>query len=393
MLQANLNANYLDGLSPGSFWMVGGNSPGATGVLGTRNNYPLEFKVNDSRALRLEPGIYSPNIIGGYSGNWVTSGVSGATISGGGDDSVLNRVTDENGTVAGGVQNQAGDNAGTTYDKQYATVGGGYFNTASGYGATVSGGYANTASGDRATVGGGYGNLANGQYATVSGGLNNVAAGSTSFAAGNRSRALQPGAFVWADNNNFDFPSTASNQFRVRSTGGAQIVLAIDGSGNPAWTCSVYPGSTWQCSSDRNLKENLTVVSGQDVLARVADMPVYTWSAKGVDPSILHMGPMAQDFYAAFGLGDSDKSIATIDLDGVSLAAIQGLYRLVTEQKAALTRQQATIQSLEARLAGVEAASGKSPARQPLAASLAPMAFGLLGVLAGVYISRRGRKR
>ena len=77
--------------------------------------------------------------------------------------------------------------------------------------------------------------------------------------------------------------------------------------------------------SDRALKANVAAVDGGDVLARLAQVPVSTWNYTSQDPSIRHMGPMAQDFYAAFGLGEDDRHITTVDADGVALAAIQGL--------------------------------------------------------------------
>jgi hypothetical protein len=55
-------------------------------------------------------------------------------------------------------------------------------------------------------------------------------------------------------------------------------------------------------------------------------MPLSTWHYKAEQPGIMHLGPMAQDFKAAFNLGDSDKSIATIDADGINMAAIKALY-------------------------------------------------------------------
>ncbi len=59
------------------------------------------------------------------------------------------------------------------------------------------------------------------------------------------------------------------------------------------------------------------------------------------------MGPMAQDLYAAFGLGDSDKSICTIDADGVALAAIQGLHEIVKEKDAEIAEMRARLAKLE----------------------------------------------
>jgi hypothetical protein len=169
----------------GDFWSLTGNSGTnpAANFLGTTDNQALELRVNNARALRLEPNATSPNLIGGYSGNSVTSGVVGATIGGGGaaDDGwgnpALNRVTDDYGTVGGGMSNQAGDNTGTTTDSKLATVGGGSGNTASGSGAVVGGGFGNTASGISDTVGGGSGNTASGSFSTVGGGSTNTASG------------------------------------------------------------------------------------------------------------------------------------------------------------------------------------------------------------------------
>jgi hypothetical protein len=77
--------------------------------------------------------------------------------------------------------------------------------------------------------------------------------------------------------------------------------------------------------SDRNTKENFEPIDPADVLDRVMSMPISTWNYKGQGDSIRHMGPMAQDFWPAFGLGDDALRISTIDADGVALAAIQGL--------------------------------------------------------------------
>ncbi len=129
------------------------------------------------------PGLWtrqhatSPSLIGGYSGNGVTSGVTGATIGGGGAPSHINSVTDDYGTIGGGYENRAGDGAGSVADKPYTTVGGGYKNTASHQSTTVGGGWQNTASANAATVGGGADNTASGEYATIAGGRYNSASG------------------------------------------------------------------------------------------------------------------------------------------------------------------------------------------------------------------------
>jgi hypothetical protein len=98
--------------------------------------------------------------------------------------------------------------------------------------------------------------------------------------------------------------------------------------------------------SDRNLKENFAPVSPRDVLAKVAALPISHWNFKG-DAATPHVGPMAQDFHAAFGLGTDDKHIATVDADGVALAAIQGLNQKVEEKEARIRELEKTMDELK----------------------------------------------
>ncbi len=129
------------------------------------------------------PGLYtqqnvtSPNLIGGFSGNMVDSGVYAATISGGGFSTAINHVTANLGTIGGGYSNTAGNNAtvgGGGYNSatsSNSTVGGGYWNRATAGDATVAGGNTNTAGGLDSTVGGGFANAASGNYSTIPGGI------------------------------------------------------------------------------------------------------------------------------------------------------------------------------------------------------------------------------
>ena len=97
-----------------------------------------------------------------------------------------------------------------------------------------------------------------------------------------------------------------------------------------AATCN---GTTWANGSDRNAKEKFRPVNAATVLAKVAALPLSEWSYKA-DAATRHIGPMAQDFYAAFNVGPDDKHIATVDADGVALAAIQGLNQKLEDQRA-----------------------------------------------------------
>jgi hypothetical protein len=206
-------------------WLLTGNAGTnpATNYLGTSDDAALEIKVNGQRAVRVEPHAASPNLIGGYSRNWVADDVAGATIGGGGVGNDENWVSDWCGTVGGGEMNWAGNNAGDVWDGAWATVGGGVANWAFGEKSTVGGGLNNTAGGGGSTVGGGAGNRAGGVLATVPGGEWNTAEGAHSFAAGWWAYAGHDGSFVWADSQGSQFGSSAPNQFLVRASGGVGI--------------------------------------------------------------------------------------------------------------------------------------------------------------------------
>jgi hypothetical protein len=261
-------------------------------------------------------------------------------------------------TVAGGHGNSAsaelatvGGGYGNTASGSGATVGGGRYDTASGGGATVGGGGDNTASDWFATVGGGGYNTASGYAGTVPGGYNNLAQGDYSFAAGRRAKALHDGAFVWGDATIADFSSTASNQFRARAKGGVWFYT------NASLTTGVTVaagGGAWSSISDRNVKRNIRPVDGADMLEKLARLEISRWSFKTQDESIEHIGPMAQDFYDLFGVGEDDKHISTIDPDGIALAAIKQLYSKVQEQQRIidqLEKKASEVDALRAELA------------------------------------------
>jgi len=106
------------------------------------------------------------------------------------------------------------------------------------------------------------------------------------------------------------------------------------GTSTPANKLHVAGGVTatsFNTSSDRHAKTNLQPVDVREVLAKVTQLPIARWTFKD-SPDGEHMGPMAQDFHAAFGLGTCDTTITSVDPDGVALAAIQGLNQKLTEE-------------------------------------------------------------
>jgi len=87
---------------------------------------------------------------------------------------------------------------------------------------------------------------------------------------------------------------------------------------------SWVPGdASWNFTSDRNKKEDFRPVDCVEVLNKVVDLPIQWWVYKGYD--VQHVGPMAQDFHAAFDVGRNKKGLDGADLDGIAFAAIQGL--------------------------------------------------------------------
>ena len=380
------------GGTPQNAFVQGGNAFGTTALLGTTDNQPLHINVNGQRVMRFEPKPGSPNILAGHPNNQTRAASSGQTVAGGGIDGQCSAST------RGGSVPCTNATA-----QDFATVGGGYGNFASGHGATVAGGLVNAATASSATVAGGTDNLASGNGAVVGGGLFNVASGSfsivaggisssataaNSFAAGRRAKATTTGSFIWADSQNFDFQPSVANFFGVRATGGVGLTVAINAGGGVSQFCNLLPGvAAWQCTSDRNVKENFVPVDPGDILDRLIAMPLSTWNFKDADPTLRLLGPTAQDFHAAFGLGNDDKTIVSTNLHGVALAAIQGLgarlkeyesrmaalvetKRELREQRGVIDAQRATIEDqerrlaeLESRIAGIDALRGIAQAR------------------------------
>jgi hypothetical protein len=222
------------GLTNLNAWRLGGNAgTGVANFLGTTDNQALEIKVNGARAMRIEPNVAVPNLIGGSLSNQVINGAVGATIAGGGSTG----AGDAN--VVGGNLGTIGGGRGNLVSVAESVVAGGRNNAASAFNATVSGGFANTASGD---------------YASVPGGLQNTAAAASSLAAGRQAKANHAGTFVWADNQAVDFASSGVNQFLVRATGGVGIntnnpTAALHVGGIPGTDGIRFPNGTLQTTA------------------------------------------------------------------------------------------------------------------------------------------------
>jgi hypothetical protein len=128
--------------------------------------------------------------------------------------------------------------------------------------------------------------------------------------------------------------------------------MRLDSSGNLNVRGSVTANSL-VLTSDRNAKENFEPVNGREVLEKVAALPMTRWNFK-TDAAARHIGPMAQDFYTAFHVGDDERHIAVVDEGGVALAAIQGLNQKLEQKETEITELKHKNDSLEKRLAALE---------------------------------------
>ncbi len=221
-------------------------------------------------------------------------------------------------------------------------------------------GYRGSALGTGSTVLGGNG-VASGLFSTSIGGAN-TASGDYSVAMGTHVNTNgKTGAFFFGDsdpNNNGTRAIGFNDQFAARFNGGYYFISSDAAS--DIGVRVLAGGNSWSTISDVRLKENFLPVNGEAVLKKMAVTPQYTWNYKGQDAKTFrHYGPMAQDFFQAFGkdaLGTigCDTLINQHDFLGVSLIAIQALEKRTADLQTENNALQKKNESLEARLEKLE---------------------------------------
>lgn len=327
----------------------------------------------------------------------------------------LNQIAGSLATISGGYMNSSlanwsfiGGGAGNTNTATYSAIAGGAVNHVDGFYGFIGAGYGNTASGTDSTVPGGLLNVANGFGSFAAGNRAQALHDGTFVWADSQGipfASTAPDQFLIRAAGGVGVGTTnpvAPLQVANRNGAGESLVLGVDphaggytalslglsaakdgyawlqaikdsgtnfgnlvlnpSSGNvgigaaaPAALLQVGSatcnGTTWQNASDRALKENIQPVDADALLRKVAALPISQWRYRK-EPGAAHIGPMAQDFHALFGLNGADaKHIATVDEGGVALAAIQGLNQKLTAE---LEQKQTEITELKQRLAKIE---------------------------------------
>jgi hypothetical protein len=200
------------------------------------------------------------------------------------------------------------------------------------------------ATGDKSTSMG-YFSIASGENSTAMG-LSTTASGMNSTAIGEFANTnSKDGSFVYGDGSSgfLDIKAVVDNQFVVRAQniwlGKNNSVTATAGRFIETSTGAyLSAGGTWTNASSRDLKTNFEPVDPRMILRKVTELPMQSWNYKADSATVRHIGAISQDFYKAFQLGDSDRAIATVDGDGVALAAIQGLNEELNDRDKRIDR-------------------------------------------------------
>ncbi len=362
-------------------WSVNGNAPGGTvNKLGTTDSVPFTIRTNNLERLRVTEngklgiGVTAPQA------NLQITGIDGLLHVGtfGSGDTTLSYT---NGTYLMWSPRKGAFHAGTVSGNQWANGRTGESSFSIGYNSTVTGGgFYSAAFGDSSSVtctasmamgnkcyttilsgvddGGSFAmgdscvvtftrSVAMGYHCRSNGGYSfggyNVTNGGTGFALGSynttyngsgmalgshASTNTHSGCFIFADASSTTQTNVpANNQFVVRASGG--VIFYSDSTATMGVT--LFPGGgSWASVSDRNKKENFYTPDGEEILSAIAGLKITSWNYKSQAESIRHIGPMAQDFYRAFKLGESRKRISMVDIDGVTMLALKTLYTRVT---------------------------------------------------------------
>jgi hypothetical protein len=350
---------------------VAGGTGGSVAIGGAvaSGNSSLSLGYGGGTLLTTSMGDYSLAMVGGTS-NGVSSVAIGQSAGSGSVAMGQNSIAmgggnaSGNGALALGQSVAAGNGSFATTNgsagADYSVALGGMVDPAATSAVTIGSGFANAPS--SVVIGGGYASGA----ASVCIGFGASTGGDYSMAFGHgASTGVHSGSTIICDYSfspaigTLAFTSNdADNQMMMRFDGGYKLFSNADATVGT----QLAPGSNaWSTISDRRKKENFAVVDGEAFLKRIAKMELTSWNYKGQDPKLhRHYGPMAQDFYAAFGndgVGTvgNDTTINQADMEGVSFVAIQALENRTTQMLKRIAELEAQNQSLSSEKEALKA--------------------------------------
>jgi hypothetical protein len=269
----------------------------------------------------------------GIGNNALATNTSGTDNTASGLNALYQNTAGNNNTANGAYALHANvsgdDNSAGGSETLYSNIAGSY-NTANGADAL----YAN----------------ANGSYNTAIGvyALQNNINGSSNTAVGYNALAASTGGSdnIALGNGAGDIITTGSSNIDIGNPGLSSDtnIIRIGTSQTATWLAGTVYANNTVLTSDRNAKKNFDPINPQEILARISALPITEWEYKVDADGIRHIGPMAQDFHAAFGLnGNDERHISTVDEGGVALAAIQGLNAKVDDRSRQLQAENAEL--------------------------------------------------
>ena len=327
--------NTFIGLSAGNLTMSGiyntaiGDSALASNTSGAGNTASGSYALQSNTAGFINTASGSRALYSNTTGSYNTASGYGALYSN----------TTGSANAASGASalynNSSGYNNTASGDSALYSNNTGFLNTASGLQALYSNttGNVNTASGYRALYSNttGFLNTASGLQALYS---NTTGAGNTAIGSG---ADVSAGGLSNATAIGYTAIVNASHKIRL---------------GNPNVT--VIEGQVaYTFSSDKNQKENFQPVDGQEVLRKIGEFDLKSWNYIGHDSQKMrHYGPMAQDFFAAFGhdgvgaIG-TETTINSGDMAGILMIAVQALGKENELMKAENSELKSRLDKLE----------------------------------------------
>lgn len=300
-------------------------------------------------------------VIGG--GSYSQAHGRNSVVCGGGGSiaSDSNSATGDRAAIVGGRRNVAsGDDSfiGGGYDHvasgSYSTVAGGAANSATSFGSTVGGGYSNSVGNARSVVSGGRYNSIASQSSCIPGGEYDTIAGYAHFC-----MAFGEGVYVSNSHRVMLYDGSNSGRLGINRDdhdGGASHPIHVGTNGTNGNGAHLTAGGVWTNGSSRDFKECFSDVPADELLEKLSQLNVQSWFYKGTRER--HIGPIAEDFVAAFDVGTmrddgtrDNKYISTTDVSGVALAAVKALAQKIDEQNA-------LIEDLYRKVAELETAAG-----------------------------------